>query len=71
MKTILTLTGMHCDSCKRLIESVYADMPGVSSCEVNVTDRIAVVEHDATVQPEAIAEEINALGTYTAAIKNA
>lgn len=71
MKTTVSITGMHCDSCKQLIESVCTDMPGVASCVVSVTDGAAVVEHDATVQPDAIVKEINALGTYTAVAKNA
>lgn len=69
MKTTLSITGMHCDSCKKLIESVCIDMSGVFSCDVSVTDGVAVVEHDATVHPEAIVKEINALGTYIAAVK--
>ncbi len=61
---MLTITGMHCASCKELIEDVCADIPGVTSCDVDVAEETATIEHDGTVSFETVKRAIEELGDY-------
>lgn len=67
MRTILTITGMHCASCTRLIESVVSRHPGVTRVSVNLGSEKATVDHDANVAPTALIAVIHAAG-YTATL---
>ncbi|KAA0206571.1 heavy metal transporter [Candidatus Uhrbacteria bacterium] len=60
MITTFNIDGMHCTSCKVLIEDACADVPGVIACQVDVDAGIAVIEHDA--DRAALARAIQALG---------
>lgn len=64
MITRLNIQGMHCVSCKTLIEDVCRDIPGVASCTVDVAAHSAIIEHDETVTPDIIRREIEGLGDY-------
>ena len=64
MITTLKIKGMHCASCKVLIEDVCQEIPGVTSCTVDATNETATIEHDTSVTPETIRREIEALGEY-------
>lgn len=66
--TKLNITGMHCASCKALIEDVCADVSGVNSCTVDVDAATASVEHDDSLDPAILVTEIRNLGDYGAAI---
>ena len=69
MKTTFTIKGMHCTSCKVLIEDVCSEIPGVQSCKVDVKAGVAVIEHDAKVSAATLKKEIEKLGEYTVAVK--
>lgn len=57
MKTTIKIDGMHCGSCKALIEDVAKDVPGVVSCDVDVARGEAVIEHTVDFKaPEFVAE---------------
>lgn len=64
----LTIRGMHCGSCKALIEDVVKDIPGVSACVVDYEHGTAAVEHDGSVAFERVRGEIAALGDYQIAL---
>lgn len=64
MITTLNIQGMHCASCKALIEDVCQEIPGVTSCSVDVASSTAKIEHNASVNPETIRREIEGLGDY-------
>ncbi|MEK7073328.1 MAG: heavy metal-associated domain-containing protein [Patescibacteria group bacterium] len=64
MQTTLRIEGMHCASCKTLIENVCKDIAGVTSCTVDVAGATAVVEHDTSLDPAVLIREISSLGTY-------
>ncbi len=68
MTTTLKITGMHCASCKALIEDVCGEVKGVRSCTVDPDTGIATVDHDETLDPALLAKEIRALGDYGAEI---
>ncbi len=60
----ISIRGMHCGSCKALIEDVCKDIPGVSACIVSFENGTAAVEHDGSVSFERVRGEIAALGDY-------
>lgn len=68
MKTILTIKGMHCESCKVLIEDICKEVKGVTSCNVDVNKSTAVIEHDKA-DMKAIKKEIERIGQYKVTIQ--
>jgi copper chaperone CopZ len=68
MTTTLNIKGMHCASCKALIEDVCQEIPGVTSCIVDTATGRARIEHDETVSAEQVQHEIESLGEYTATL---
>ena len=67
MKTILKIQGMHCESCKLLIEEVAQEIKGVKSCTVDVKKGTAVIEHEKA-DMSLLKKEIEKLGTYKVTI---
>jgi copper chaperone CopZ len=64
MKTVIGITGMHCSSCKALIEDVCKDVAGVVACSVDLSKGKAVVEHEPTLNLPLLKQEIEAIGSY-------
>ncbi len=64
MQTNIKITGMHCASCKTLIEDVASELPGVASCTVNAATGEGVIEHDETFDFAKFTEEVQALDNY-------
>ena len=64
MKTTLTIKGMHCISCKSVIEDACKDISGVKACTVDFKSWKTVVEHDNTVTFDQLKKEIESLGQY-------
>lgn len=62
--TTISISGMHCASCKALIEDVAGEMPGVTSCSVDVAAGRGVIEHDERFNLHDLAKEIESLGEY-------
>ena len=65
MKTLITIRGMHCGSCKALIEDVCQDIAGVTACKVDLNKENAEVEHESTLNLNLLKQEIEGLGQYT------
>lgn len=65
MQTQFKITGMHCASCKNLIEDVCKDIPGVENCEVNEATSLATVTHSSPIPFETFQKEITSLNSYT------
>ena len=59
--TQLQITGMHCASCKALIEDVCKDFAGVASCDVDFATGKAVITHDEHTDIEGLIKEIEQL----------
>lgn len=64
MKTILTVRGTHCNSCKMLIEEVCSEQPSVKSCSVDFKTGKTVIEHDGKIDLKKLKKEIETLGEY-------
>jgi copper chaperone CopZ len=68
MATInIIVKGMHCASCKGLIEDVSGDVPGVITCTVDAKTGRGVIEHDERFQFSELEKAITELGEYTIA----
>lgn len=65
MQTKFTITGMHCASCKRLIEDVVKDISGVEECLVDFEHGTATINHSDTLELSQIETSISELGDYT------
>ena len=62
MKTIIKIDGLHCASCKALIEDVATDVNGVIGCAVDVAAGTAEIEHTDAFEAAEFAAEVAALG---------
>jgi len=67
VKTTLKIKGMHCESCKLLIEDICKETKGVKSCTVDFKKGTAVVEHDGA-DIKLIKKEIEKVGKYKVVI---
>ncbi len=65
MKKAIPITGMHCASCKALIEDVAGDVPGVVSCTVDMVTGKTEVEYTDTLNWDDLKKEIEAAGPYS------
>lgn len=70
MKTTVFIKGMHCASCKALIEDACKEIKGVSSCAVDYATGKTEIEHDSTIDWEALKKEIATLGSYKVDVIN-
>lgn len=44
--TNVSIPGIHCEGCSRLIQDVSKDIPGVTSVHVDLAAKTVAVEHD-------------------------
>ncbi len=65
MTTVLTISGIHCSSCKLLISEVLKDVAGVTTAVVDESTGKVTVKHDSTVRPDALKREVETLKEYT------
>lgn len=64
MKTTFQVKGMHCSSCKALIEDVCKDISGVTSCVVDSATGKAELEYTDELDLSLVKKEIEAVGSY-------
>lgn len=64
MKKVLTIKGMHCVSCKALIEDVAKETKGVTGCVVDVAKGNATITYEGSVDWNALKKEIEGLDSY-------
>jgi copper chaperone CopZ len=62
--TVIKIKGMHCNSCKLLIEDVCKDIKGVKSCKVDFKTGETVIEHDESFNFDSFKNEVEELGQY-------
>jgi len=60
----LKIEGLHCASCKALIEGVAGDVAGVTRCEVDPASGMTEVVADGPAALQELVKEITALGDY-------
>lgn len=64
MQTTLHITGMHCASCKKLIEGVSKDVAGIETADVNFETGVLTLTHNEGADIQKVKEEILSLGEY-------
>ncbi len=64
MKTTFSIKGMHCESCKTLIEEVCNEIEGVTSSNVNFKTGKVDIEHTKPLDKNNLKKEIKSLGDY-------
>ncbi len=57
----VSIPGIHCEGCKRLIEDVSKDTAGVLSAEADLSTKKVAIEYDETFDFEKWKEEIESL----------
>jgi cation transport ATPase len=58
MKTTFKVLHYDCASCALVMEGICEDTPGVQKAEVNAMKKLLTVEHDQSVQPQALAKAL-------------
>jgi copper chaperone CopZ len=58
------VSGMHCSSCKLLLEDVCKDISGITACEVDHASSTMVVTHEDLFDTSLVKKEVEALGGY-------
>lgn len=64
LKTIITIQGTHCASCKALIEEACMENPCVLSCSVDYAKGKAELEYEECLDWQNLKDEIEGLGPY-------
>ena len=62
MTSVFKLTGLHCSSCKELIEEAATEVPGVEKANVNLKASVLTIEHGTAFHPESLMQAIVSLG---------
>ncbi|MBD3270616.1 heavy metal translocating P-type ATPase [Candidatus Peregrinibacteria bacterium] len=64
-KTTLIIQGMHCASCKRVIETVLQEEPAIKKAEVNFASEKLSIEYDnQKINLEKIRSKVKSVGNY-------
>ena len=61
-KRSLPVTGMTCAACANSVEAILKKSEGVLNANVNFANNTALVEYDATTNPEALQQALQAVG---------
>ena len=64
MKTTFLVKGMHCNSCKMLIEEACSEISGVKSGIVDFKTGKMVIEHSEKLDLKKLKKKIESLGEY-------
>lgn len=68
MKTTIMVKGMHCNSCKMLIEDACSEIPGVKSCHTDFKTGKTVIEHEGKLDLQTVKKEVESMGKYNVVI---
>lgn len=64
-KTTIRVKGTHCTACKKLIEDVLTEVPGVIASTVDFETGETSIEHNDTISWDEVKRAIEDLGDYT------
>lgn len=62
MKTVLSIPGMHCDSCAALIKDVSSEFPAINNVDVDLRTKRVTIDHSENLDLAAWSKEVEALG---------
>lgn len=46
MQTIVSIPGIHCDACARLIKDVSGEFPAIHNVDVHIETKTVTIDHD-------------------------
>lgn len=61
MITTVSIPGIHCDACARLIKDVSGEFPDIQSVDVNTDTKIVTINHADTLDMQKWKNEIESL----------
>lgn len=64
MKVTINIEGMHCKSCKMLIEDISEDIEGINSCKVDEKTHKATIDYKTEEALNKLKKEIESAGNY-------
>ena len=65
METIVSIPGMHCESCAALIKDISGDFTAISVAAVDLASKKVTLTHDDSFDLAAWTKEVESLGdTY-------
>lgn len=65
MQTIISIPGIHCNSCATLIKDVSSEFPSIQNVNVDIEGKKVTLEHSGELDIKKWVEEIESLGdTY-------
>lgn len=64
MKTIINIQGMHCPSCKLLLEDTCLELPEIQSCNVDYLKGQAEIKHNGPLNLILLKSKIENMGKY-------
>lgn len=62
MKTVVSIPGMHCDSCISLISEVSHDFPAIRALNIDLKTKRVELEHAEDLDVAAWTSEVESLG---------
>jgi copper chaperone CopZ len=62
MKTVLSVSGMHCPRCTAKVQEALERLQGVQSAAASLTENTASIEHGTDVSVETLSAAITAAG---------
>lgn len=63
MQTTVSIPGLHCEGCAKLIKDVSADFPDIASVEVDLKSKRVTLEHAEHFEKAKWQQEIESLGS--------
>lgn len=61
MKTVLSIPGIHCDSCVAMIKDVSGDHPAIEKIDVDLATKQVTIEHGEDLDLHKWIEDVEAL----------
>ena len=62
MQTVVSIPGIHCQSCAALIKDVSSEFPQIQKVDVDITTKKVTIEHGGDLPLETWKTEIESLG---------
>ena len=62
MKTIVSIPGLHCNSCTLLIKDVSSEFPAIKSVNVNLETKLVEIAHTDDLDMAAWIKAVETLG---------
>lgn len=62
MKTVVSVPGLHCNSCTLLVKDVSSEFPAIKDVNINLTTKRVEIDHTDDLDITAWTKAVEALG---------